>query len=139
MTELRPLLEKRGIKKSAIIDDAFDLVPRPDELTTDAWSVFFDDLTEADETLLKGIFPGYEKANREDLQASAEFVTVLWSSRAGLSKDVRDALFRDYETTSASEQAWLGTLRDALQSFGLECVTMGRETADDFNGIDLVF
>jgi hypothetical protein len=139
MTDLKPLLKERGIKKAAIIDDAFDLVPRPNELTSDGWAIFFADLNEADRTLLPAIFPAYEATGPEDLQASVEFVTALWNNRDRLSGPVRDALLDEYERTSATELGRLQALKQELESLQLECVTLGRESRDGIADVDLVF
>ena len=46
MTDLRTLLEERGIRKAVVIDDVFDDAPRPEDLDEGDWSTFFDDLGE---------------------------------------------------------------------------------------------
>jgi hypothetical protein len=139
MTDLKPLIEERGLKKATIIDDAFDLVPRPDELTAEGWGLFFDDLGDDDLKLVQEIFPDYDATSREDLQTSQPFITVLWNHRDRLSPAVREPLLREYETTNAVERTRLEQLKTELEALGLQCTTSGRESGADIKDVDLVF
>ena len=65
MTELRALLEERGIRNAVVIDDVFDDVPRPDELNDTDWTIFFDDLDENGRKILAAHYQGYEDAALE--------------------------------------------------------------------------
>ena len=64
MTELKELLEARGIRKAVVIDDVFDAVPRAEELNDGDWSNFFDDLDEEGKELLKAFTTDMKKHPR---------------------------------------------------------------------------
>lgn len=138
MTELRALLEQRGIRRAVVIDDVYDAVPRPDEMPAENWSVFFDDLRDEDERLLAEIFPDYEGTRREDLQHSEKFISALWENRGKLVEKCCP-LFSEYENTNATERMRLDELVRALGELGLTCTTMGRLLSEDANQADLVF
>jgi hypothetical protein len=139
MTELRTLLEQRGITRAVVIDDVFDDVPRPDELAAESWSTFFDDLGEGGHTQLSQLFPAYETTQREDLQTSQAFIDALWTNRAALPAPARDTLFREYENTNATERAGLEALITALTALGLTCTRMGRDLREEARTAELIF
>ncbi len=137
MTALRALLEETHVRRVAVIDDVFDVVPRTDELSDAGWSTFFDDLGEAGHAQLAGLFPAYETTGREELQTSQPFVEVLWNNKNAL--PAATALFLDYETTNATELTTLNSLVAALEALDLTCARMGRELTDDAKAADLLF
>ncbi|TAK44080.1 MAG: hypothetical protein EPO27_13375 [Betaproteobacteria bacterium] len=139
MTDLRTLLEQRGITQAVVIDDVFDEVPRPDELAAESWSTFFDDLGENGHAQLGQLYPAYETTEREDLLASQAFIDALWENRAALPVPARDTLFREYENTNAIERAGLEALITALTALGLTCTRMGRDERDEARTAELIF
>lgn len=139
MTELRTLLEGRGVRKAVVIDDAFDSVPRPDDLSVEGWPVFFDDLGEAGHQILTALYPQYEETSPDDLRESQEFIAVLWGNREKLPKSACDPLFRDYEATKANDRKEVDALIAALKKLGLDCKPLGREGGQDAKEADLVF
>lgn len=139
MTELRTLLEQRGITRAVVIDDVFDDAPRPDELAAESWSTFFDDLGEGGHTQLGQLYPAYETTEREDLLASQAFIDALWADRQALPATARDTLFREYENTNATERAGLQALVTALTALGLTCTTMGRDLREEARTAELIF
>lgn len=138
MMELRALLEDRGIRRAVVIDDVYDVAPRPDELDEGDWTIFFDDLGEEDNLLLLKLYPRYEDELPDVLKLSQEFVNVLWDNREGLPSTAH-GLFRDYESTNASERAILDVLVEKLEGFGLACTTMGRDFDVHATEADLIF
>jgi hypothetical protein len=139
MTDLRALLTEKGIQKAVIIDDVYDAVPRPDELSEEDWPVFFDDLGEEGHKLLGKIFPAYEDTPTDDLRISQKFIDVLWQNREKLPSAARDPLFNEYESTNATERNGLDALVMALEELGLTCETIGREPDATAKEADLVF
>ena len=115
MTELKELLETRGIRKAVVIDDVFDAVPRPEELNDGDWSNFFDDLGEDGNELLKSLHDGYEEASAGELRASPEFIAVVWDNREKLPQAACGHLFLDYEQTKDTERGGLEALVAALK------------------------
>jgi len=137
MTNIAQLLTDNGIRKAAIIDDAFDEAPRAYDLDVESWNTFWDDIT-VYEDAIRTIYPGYSSAEREDLQDSNEFISLLWEHRESLPTGVRSTLFENYEQKSPVERKWLNGLVDSLKSLGLECTTLGREFADKVGDADLI-
>ncbi len=139
MKKLRELLKKRVVKNAVVIDDVFDDIPRPDELTEGDWSNFFDDLGASGNALLSNLFPGYERTSMGDLIGSQEFISILWEYRDKLPTEAREHLFRDYESTQEAERKILEALIVALEGFGLTCSTMGKEFDERAREADLIF
>ena len=139
MTELKELLETRGIRKAVVIDDVFDAVPRPEELNDGDWSNFFDDLGEDGNELLKTLHDGYEEAFAGELRASPGFIAVVWDNRERLPQAACGHLFRDYEQTDDTERGGLETLVAALEALGLTCTTMGRDLDAEAREAELIF
>ena len=138
MTDLRALLDERGIRKAVVIDDVFDDAPRPDELDDGDWSTFFDDLGEEDREQLAGLFPDFEDTEQGDLQASQEFIDILWGNREDLPAGPIYTLFGDYENTNAAERAELERLVQVLEEAGLTCTKMGRDLSGEAGDADLI-
>lgn len=139
MAELQSLLEERGIKDAVIIDDVFDEYPRPDELSEEDWTVFFDDLGDVGTEQLARLFPAYEDSKSDDLRNSAEFIKVVWENRKNLPPEACDPLFSDYEETRKTERSGLEALATALEELGLTCTKMGSEIAPVAKDADLIF
>ena len=137
MMDLAALLAEKGIRRAVVFDDAFDIAPRPDDLSAVDWTVFFDDLTDDDSRKLSELYPDYDETPREELQISEHFVTHLWDHRGELSAAAQDRLFHEYEQTSANDRATLEALVTALKDLNLACETMGRDFSDDALGADL--
>ena len=138
MTDLRTLLEERKIRKAVIIDDVFDDAPRPDELDEGDWSTFFDDLGEEGHRRLADLFSEYELTNQSDLQSSQEFIDILWANRQALPEAPMEALFRDYESSNATERTELEKLVHVLEFAGLTCTRMGRDLSGEADDADLI-
>ena len=139
MTELKGLLEARGIRKAVVIDDVFDAVPRPEELNDGDWSNFFDDLGKDGNELLKTLYEGYENASVDDLKFSPEFIVIVWKNRAKLPQAACQHLFRGYKQTKDLERGSLKTLIVALEALGLTCTTMGRNLVEESREAELIF
>ena len=139
MTKLQALLEHRDIRKAIVIDDVYDEAPRPEELDEGEWTNFFDDLGEAGNALISGMYPAYENTKLDDLRVSPEFVNVLWANRTRLPDLAREHLFSNYEHTKATERTVLDALVLKLESVGLTCTSMGRELDHAAKEADLVF
>lgn len=139
MTELKELLEMRGIRKAVVIDDVFDSVPRPEELNDGDWPNFFDDLGEDGNELLKTLHDRYEEASTDELRSSAEFIAVVWENRERLPQAACGHLFREYEQTKDTERGGLEALVAAMRALGLTCTTMGRDLDAEAREAQLIF
>lgn len=138
MTELKALLDEKGIRKAVLIDDVFDDAPRPDELDGGDWATFFDDLGNADNDKIAQLFPGFEDTNASDLQESQNFIDVLWENRQNLPAGPINTLFQEYESTNATERAELERVVQALEGLGLTCERIGRDPNAEADDADLL-
>lgn len=140
MTELRILLEKANVRRVLVVDDAYDQVPLPSDLSTEAdeWTQFFDDLTDEDTATIRTIYPRFDDARADELRVSEEFVAALWQHRSQLSPEVVDPLFSRYDLGAAKDLEYLAALVERLDSFGLTCTTAGRSFQDKAGAADLI-
>ena len=127
------------MREVVIIDDTFDELPKPNELSNEDWSTFFDDLDEPSTALLSDLYTGYSDAHVDDLKVSPAFVAVLWHNRTRLSRSAIVPLFQNYESTKATERRELDSLVERLEALGLACTTIGREIGETARGADLYF
>ena len=138
MKDVAQLLTDNGIRKAAVIDDAFDEAPQVDDLEVDSWNTFWDDIGTY-EGSIREIYPGYVDSAREDLQDENGFISSLWKHRAVLPEEAWATLFEDYEQKNSSEREYLNNLAASLKQLGLECTTLGREFASGAHDAELVF
>ena len=139
MKDLRKLLKDTGIVRVIVIDDVFDDTPRPDEISEEGWTNFFDDIDNTTGTLLSELYADYETTSVDDLKISQEFVKILWDNRHRLGQKEMAYLFKDYETTKNSERSQLDILVKKLQSLNLICRNMGRFHDASAIEADLIF
>lgn len=141
MAELKDILAAAKVARALIVDDAFDEVPRADDLSIDGdrWTHFFDDLTAPDRAALSAVFPAFSDSEAEDLQKSDGFVACLWVNKATIAPALCAALFARYVADMEADMAHLRALRGLLEASGLECKEVGREFAAAVADADIVF
>jgi hypothetical protein len=141
MKELKELLEKSGVKRALVVDDAFDTIPLASEIAVivEAWSTFFADLTEKDHEVLEEVYPGYNDTSADDLKDQDRFVKALWTARARISKDPVDALFRRFENDRKMDLSFASGLLKTLADLGIECEGCGRDFQDKATEAQLIF
>ncbi|MBK0392114.1 hypothetical protein [Ramlibacter algicola] len=141
MAELTEILVAGKVSRALIVDDAFDEVPRADDLSIDGeqWTQFFDDLSDADETALNAVFPAFAESEAEDLQKSDGFVACLWANKATIAPGRCEALFARYVADMQADVAHLRALRGLLEASGLACKEVGREFGAAVADADIIF
>ena len=131
MKELKKLLEKSGVKRALVVDDAFDTIPLASDMTVDveAWTRFFADITANDHEVLEEVYIGYNDTNADELTERDNFTKTVWTARARLSKGPVDTLFARFESdrkmdlsfASALLSVALAAVRDAtLEDVGAD-------------------
>jgi len=138
MTDLKTILEEKGIRKAVVIDDAFDETPQPDDLDDGDWSTFLDDLTEQDRERLSRIYPKFEDTHESILRKSQEFISVLWANRSEFEGAAVAVLFKDYVNFSTTESDRLENIVRRLKDAGLTCAKMGRDLLDEASEADII-
>lgn len=141
MKELKELLEKAGVKRALVVDDAFDTVPLASDMAVDveAWTRFFADITADDHDVLEEVYPGYNDTNADELKERDGFVEAVWAARGRLSKDPTDSLFTRFESDRRMDRSFASALLTTLTDLGIECEGTGRDFEDKAADVQLVF
>ena len=138
MTDLKTILEEKGIRKAVVIDDAFDEAPQPDELDDGDWSTFLDDIKEEDFEQLFELYPKFDETHESTLRKSPGFISVLWDNRNEFKGTAAATLFRDYENSSKTECGRLEKIVQKLIDVGLTCAKVGRDFLDEALEADII-
>jgi hypothetical protein len=140
MIELKQLLQLAAVKRTLIVDDAYDDTPIAADLIIDQdnWRQFFEDKNAEDEEQIRRIYNRYDQVRADDLQMQDDFVAALWRNRGGFRPELIGPLFRRYQEDKATDLAYLQTLVGRLQALGLECDTAGRSFAAKVVNTDLI-
>jgi len=124
---LQALLTERQITTALIVDDAYDQVPKAEDLGADeeAWSNFIADLGDDRQALVQA-FPAFDDLNAYQLRQSDEFVSAVWAARNKLRPELGNLLFAGYEQATQSDRVFLKKLEDALKAVGITPIRSGR-------------
>ena len=141
MTSLKDTLTAKGVRKVALIDDAFDAVPLAADLGIDEseWIQFFEDLTDEDRGILDSKFSGFQELKADQLKEDNGFVAVLWRESPNLSGIGASKVFNRYREDHALDLKYLEALEKKLADLNLECVRCGRHLEDSVHSADIVF
>ncbi|MDO2437486.1 hypothetical protein Q2T43_14870 [Aeromonas veronii] len=141
MNELKQLLKNAGIKRALVVDDAFDTIPTAYDMAVDveAWTRFFEDITEIDHEVLEEVYPGYTDTDADELKDCDNFVEAVWKARARLSEDPVNALFLTFESSRKMDLLFASNLLQTLSNFGIECEGCGRQFKDKATAAQLIF
>lgn len=140
MTDLRALLVTTNVRRALIVDDAYDQVPLPADLSAEAdeWTQFFEDVKDEDLAVLRQIYPPFDEVRADELPVLPDFVAALWQHRSQLRAEIIDPLFARYVSGQAKDLEYLEELVNRLSDFGLTCTTAGRLFHDKANAADLI-
>lgn len=141
MKELKKLLEKSGVKRALVVDDAFDTTPLASDMAVDveAWTRFFADIISSDHDVLEEVYPGYNDIAADELKEHDCFVKAVWTARARLSKVPVDALFARFESDRNMDLSFASALLQTLKDLGMECEGCGRDFQDKAAEVQLIF
>jgi hypothetical protein len=137
---LTELLVARGLQSALIIDDAYDAVPRAEDLANDddAWANFFADLG-PDATVLAANVPDFANTDASVLKRSDTFVATVWNLRGTLREELWSTLFERYSRAAQAELQYLARLEAALQGFGLGVIQSGRNVPAEARTAPIIF
>ncbi len=137
---LTALLEEKGIRRALIVDDAYDPLPRAEDLANvqQQWTFFFDDLSDDDLSILREIHPGYNGMGAEELIQNDAFVLALWQARDQLRNELIDPLFERYDRDMADDMRFLEALQRQLDALGIAYETAGRGFEAAAVDVDLI-
>ncbi len=137
---LQALLADRKITTALIVDDAYDEVPKADDLDADqgAWSNFIADVGDDHQALVEA-FPDFDRLDAHQLRQSDEFVAAAWTARDKLRSDLWNLLFAGYEQATRSDRAFLQNLENALRTIGITPTPCGRDVPLDRQTANIIF
>lgn len=137
---VQELLTEQGLTTALIVDDAYDHIPRAEDIANDdeAWSTFIADVG-TDRDAVVAAFPAYNTMHTNDLRHSDEFVAALWGARSKLRPELWNTLFDTYERSTEGDRRFLKELEARLESHGVKPVTSGRTIPTGADGIGLIF
>lgn len=123
------LTQEDQMASALIIDDAFDQIPRAEDLAEDEalWTTFFDDMGD-NRTLIEEAFPQFSEMSADELRHSNAFVAKLWEIRDQLPANLTQTLFDEYERSIAADRIFLAALQEKLRELGITPTATGRET-----------
>lgn len=140
--EVKELLGKLNFSTAAIVDDAYDETPGPEDLAAGVWDRFFDDMTDVQEQRIKD---GYGAAQYDQaatpavLGRDSRFVDLVWSLRDELG-DTGSAVFADFlQRRTAKREALENLNRLLADGLKLPTQTMGRAENSDLEKAHVIF
>lgn len=124
---LNELLAARHLESALIIDDAYDAVPRADDLAgdDDAWANFVADLA-PDAAALASHVQEFETTDVSVWKRSDAFVAAVWNLRGTIRDELWNTLFERYARAAERDRQYLARLEAALQEYGLAVIQSGR-------------
>lgn len=139
---LAELMNKNGIKKACIVDDANDRLPEYRDMTALAgeWDDFLDDMPQ-NESLVNAIskeIPSFDLESFSMEEMDDKFIKVLWELKDEYPNEL-SALFQSYESTKQSDLEYVQTLKDVLEENTFEVTTVGRDFESVALKSDVIF
>jgi hypothetical protein len=137
---INELLAERNLTSALIVDDAYDAVPRAEDLVAneDGWSNFFADIGD-DVKHLRAAFPAFDRMDATELRNSDEFVAAVWGIRDKLRPELPTQLFDTYEQGTRSDRGFLNRLEAALKPLGVTPIRAGRTLPEGARDAGIVF
>ncbi|KQW70829.1 hypothetical protein ASE17_18375 [Phenylobacterium sp. Root77] len=136
---LADLLQERGVRRVLIVDDAFDEIPRAQDVgeANEQWTVFGDDWTDALRTEIAALYADAKDRRLDDLVGDDLFVAALWALKTQF-PDLLGPLFEAYQGGRAADVRYVEVAKAKLEVLGLEVVTAGREFTAAAQDVDLI-
>lgn len=139
--QTKALLEERHVRRAAIIDDAYDVEPAPDDIESGRWDRFFDDvaLEPGTEDALRDTYgaEAYNTADVTALRRDARFVIAVWALRA--SSAAATELFSEFERLQERKRSDLHPLQVLLDELGVSYDLLGRAVTTQLTDTQIIF
>ncbi len=135
--QVKQLLADQQYTIAAIVDDAFDEMPRVGDITKDLWDIFFDDLKQSDHDKFAERYGPYEAKGDSELSRDPAFIKMAWELRdeSGAAR----ALFSQFLAVRERKRERLIPLQTLLNDLGLSCETYGRDVHDEIDAANIIF
>ncbi|HWM25534.1 MAG TPA: hypothetical protein VNP98_11980 [Chthoniobacterales bacterium] len=123
MSDVASVLERAGIKRGLVVDDAYQDIPFARDLSEDEdlWAQFFEDLTDDDKKAMAAEFLDFHQLRGDELRPNDKFVATLWHLKES-SERIR-TLFSRYLRDRANDLSYLEALTTKLREYGVDCST----------------
>lgn len=142
MEEVKELLGRLDFNAAAIVDDAYDQSPTPEDLRGAPWDRFFDDITELEEGRLRDLYGAarYDVARTTaELARDPLFVSTVWMHRGELGPSA-EALFAGFLQGQSQKLEKLFKLDQLLTNdLNLPTRKMGRAADDELEKVQIIF
>lgn len=139
---LTELMEKTGVKKACIVDDANDFVPKEEDLKSlsDEWNNFLDDIP-LNESLISALsfnIPGFDidKFSIQDIDQS--FIDALWELKEKFPNEI-SPVFESYNSTKTADKNYVKVLKQTLEENSFEVTTVGRDFSSAAEDSHIIF
>lgn len=136
--QVKQLLAEQQFTNAAIVDDAYDDMPRIGDITKTLWDRFFDDLKDPDHKKFAETYKEYEAKDDSDLARDPAFLEIAWALRDELKP--AGELFAEFMEVRQNKRDRLVPLQDLLEGgLGLSCKTYGRDGHDAIDAANIIF
>ncbi|HXH42223.1 MAG TPA: hypothetical protein VNK51_00065 [Bradyrhizobium sp.] len=136
--QVKQLLAEQQFTIAAIVDDAFDDMPRPGDIPKALWDRFFDDLKDADHEKFAATYQEYDAKDPSELSRDPAFLKIAWELRDELKP--AGAVFVEFIEVRQNKRDRLVPLQDLLKGgLGLICNTYGRDGHDAIDDANIIF
>lgn len=129
IAQVQALLRQNNIDDVAIIDDAYDDIPKAAEIKTENWNLFLDEMDDESIEVIKQLlgFDIYDEKVVQELRNDDNFTARLWGNQQNLSGRVRKALFEGYINEQQGKAAQLLPLEKIFREvLGTQVHCLGR-------------
>jgi hypothetical protein len=129
--QLQALIRENHIDDIAIIDDAYDDVPKAAEIKAENWNLFLDEMDDESIPLIIELLSieGYDEKVVQDHRADDDFTARLWGQQHRLSARVNKALFEGYINEQQGKAAQLQPLEKIFrEDLGTQVHCLGRSS-----------
>ena len=136
----KDLLKSNQIFDAIVVDDVYDSTPTVADLVfdQDQWTIFLDDQTEDDSTILRSVFPEYENGQESQLFQSDDSIARLWDARGLFREELIGPLFQSYIDAVEQDLRIVKVVESQLVGLDLNVQTAGRDFFDAAVSADLV-
>lgn len=127
---LSELMEKTGVKKACIVDDANDFIPQEQDLKSlsDEWNNFLDDIHLNDDLInaLSSSIPCFDVGNFSIQDIDQSFIETLWKLKERFPTEI-SPVFESYNHTKTADKNYVNILKQTLEGNSFEVTTVGRD------------
>ncbi|MDD2335168.1 MAG: hypothetical protein PHD01_01160 [Geobacteraceae bacterium] len=129
--QVQALLRDNHIDDVAIIDDAYDDIPKAAEIKAENWNLFLDEIDEESILLINELLSisSYDEEVVKHHRNDDGFIACLWGQKKRLSARVNKALFEDYINEQQGKAAQLQPLEIIFrEGLGTQVHCLGRSS-----------